>query len=54
MVNKICQTIADLCVMVDGPYLPITFLLQVGKLLLYKKVKLFVKIIFPIKDRINL
>ena len=39
MVNKICQIIADLYVMVDRPYLSITFLLQVGKLLLYKKVK---------------
>ena len=51
MVNKLCQIIADLYVMVDRPYLSITFLLQVGKLLLYKKVKFIGMVCLPITYR---
>ena len=47
MVIKLCQIIADLCIVVDRPYLPITFLLQVGKLLLYKKVKFIGMVCLP-------
>ena len=35
------------CIVVDKPYLPITFLLQVGKLLLYKKVKFIGMVCLP-------
>ena len=39
------------CIVVDRPYLPITFLLQVGKLLLYKKVKFIGMVCLPTVHR---